>query len=1333
MVKQSKIGSAPVSFAQERLWFLDQINPGDVSANISRGIRIKGALNRDLLQRSLQALIRRHESLRTTFAINQLHAVKDSKPVQLVATNSWVGIQFIDLSLEPEVEIKARDLARSPAETPFDLTLGPLLRATLLRLNEREHVLLLSLHRIVCDDRSLEILTDELWAAYGALVKEEPWAIAPLQFQYEDYALRQRQLIEEETFQPSLDFWRAKVQGAPSVIELPTDRPRPPVQTWHGQTVLLELDNNLLEKLRSIAASQNATLATVLLAALRIVLARYSRQQDLVIGTVVANRDSSETKEVIGPLSNLLSLRSSVSGDLTFLELLRREQNISVEAHENRFVPFEKLLDELTLERSLGHTPVFQVTFSLKEVATDGAEVAGLQLEPFEFDEDIVGYDLMVDAYESPNNLVCRFRYSTDLFDRTTIERLTRHFKNLLVGIVANPTEKVSALPLLTESEQRQVLFEWNNTERTFDQPRNVIELFERQAASTPSAVAVSFENQHLTYAELNARANQLARQLRTLGVRPETVVGICLERSLEMIIGLLGILKAGGAYMPLDPDLPKERLAFMLEDARVPAVITVAALSRELPAHQAKVIALDVDQEDISAQSAQNPNTEVNDDNLAYVIYTSGSTGRPKGTMNTHRGLCNRLQWMQAEYNLTEADRVLQKTPYSFDVSVWEFFWPLITGARLVVARPGGHQDPGYLVDIIQKEQITTLHFVPSMMQAFVEEKSVEQCESVRQVISSGEALSYELQERFFARLKCKLHNLYGPTEASIDVTAWQCEPGASSRTVPIGQPIANTQIYILDESLQPVPIGVPGELHIGGKGLGRGYLNRPDLTADKFIPDPYSEGQRLYKTGDLARYRADGNIEYIGRLDDQVKIRGFRIELGEIETVLREHSSVRDVVVVAREGKLVAYVVATEEHSSDRAKLWSELRNLIKSKLPEYMLPAIFVELDALPLTSSGKVDRRKLPTPDQARPDLQQAYVAPRDRVEEQLATLWAHLLKLKSVGVHDNFFELGGHSLLAARLFAQIENRFGKHIPLATLFQSPTIEQLATVLRDSRERSWSSLVAIQPEGSKQRLFCIHAAGANVLIYRPLSRHLGNEQPVYALQAQGLDGSQPLKTVEEMAAHYIEEMRLFQREGPYHLLGASFGGLVIYEMAYQLSRQNQKVGLVGMLNTNCPVYTLAKRIASHVVHLREHGPRYYGSAVIKGLTRRINRYVPVPTSGPSGNGMARELEIRQVLEADRDRDEALVRTVTAILRAEEIYDPAGRVYPGKVTLFRAIDTKHDFHDNRLGWRNLAQGGVEVYDVPGTHTSMREEPNVSVLVEKLKPCLEKAQLTDD
>ncbi|HKY29531.1 MAG TPA: condensation domain-containing protein, partial [Pyrinomonadaceae bacterium] len=796
MVKQSKIGSAPVSFVQERLWFLDQINPGDVSANISRAIRIRGALNRDLLQQSLQALIRRHESLRTTFAINQLHAVKDSKPVQLVATNSWVGIQFIDLSLEPEVEIKARDLAKSSAQTPFDLTLGPLLRATLLRLNEREHVLLLSLHRIVCDDRSLEILTDELWAAYGAFVKEEPWAIATLQFQYEEYALWQRQLTEEETFQPSLGFWRAKVQGAPSVIELPTDRPRPPVQTWHGQSVLLELDNNLLEKLRSIASSQNATLATVLLAALRIVLARYSRQQDLIIGTVVANRDSSETKEVIGPLSNLLSLRSSVSGDLTFLELLRREQKIAVEAHANRFVPFEKLLDELTLERSLGHTPVFQVTFNLKEVPTDRTEVGGLQLERYEFDEDIVGYDLMVDAYEDPNRLVCRFRYSTDLFDRTTIERLTRHFENLLEGVVTNPTKKVSALLLLTESEQRQILVEWNNTERKFDQPRNVIELFERQAASTPSAVAVTFENQHLTYAELNARANQLARHLRSLGVRSETVVGICLERSLEMIIGLLGILKVGGAYLPLDPDLPKERLSFMIEDAGVRAVVTESRLSKELPLHQAKIVAVDEDQEDISLQSTENLDSAVIDESLAYVIYTSGSTGKPKGVQVPHSALANFLNSMREQPGISAPDALLSVTTLSFDIAGLEIYLPLTVGARLVVASRNETNDGEALARLISQCGATLMQGTPATWRLLIE--SGWKGEAKLRILCGGEALPKDLANQLLER-GAELWNLYGPTETTIWSTLKQISAPVDEIT--IGKPIANTQIYILDQ----------------------------------------------------------------------------------------------------------------------------------------------------------------------------------------------------------------------------------------------------------------------------------------------------------------------------------------------------------------------------------------------------------------------------------------------------------------------------------------------------------------------------------------------------
>ncbi|HAF13803.1 MAG TPA: non-ribosomal peptide synthetase [Blastocatellia bacterium] len=1332
ILRREESGPAPLSFAQERFWFLDQINPGDASSNISRGVRIKGDLKQDLLQRSLQAIVNRHESLRTTFATNQLYAVRDSKPVQLLAANRTLAIPVIDLSHEfvNQREAKARDLAQGAAQRPFDLTLGPLLQATLLRLADREHVLLLSLHRIVCDDSSLQILIEELWAAYSAFANGAAWPILPLQIQYADYAAWQRKLIEEESIKPALDFWRANLQGAPAVIELPTDRPKPPVRTWHGQSVLVDLEKELVEQLRAIGASEDAALAMVLLAALKVVLARHSRQHDLVVGFTIPNRDPAEIKHLVGPLSSLLSLRTSLSGDPTFRELLSRVQSITLEAHAHRSVPFEKLLEELQLERSLSHAPVFQVAFNLDEAHNGSSEAAGVKLEEFEFDDGITRFDLMVDIFESPSQLDCRFRYSTDLFDHATIERLGGHFKSVLEGIVSNPNQRVSALPLLTQPERKQVLVDWNNTETDFAQAQCISQLFERQASLGPSAIAVTFQDQQLTYAELNARANQLARHLRSLGVGPETLVGICIERSLEMVIGLLGILKAGGAYVPLDPAFPNERLAFMMEDAGVSVLLTLAGLSKELPRHQAKIVALDADLAVISRESSENLAAGATSENLAYVIYTSGSTGRPKGTMNTHLGLCNRLLWMQGEYQLTGADRVLQKTPYSFDVSVWEFFWPLITGARLIVARPGGHQDASYLVDIIHEHQITTLHFVPSMLQAFVEEKNVEQCQSVRQVISSGEALTFELQERFFARLKAKLHNLYGPTEASIDVTAWECQRGGGARTVPIGRPIANTQIYVLDEGLKPVPIGVAGELHIGGTGVGRGYLNRPDLTAEKFVPDPFAEGLRLYKTGDLARYLPDGNIEYLGRVDHQVKIRGFRIELGEIEAVLREHSFVRDVAVVARQGKLVAYVVGSAEQLGDGAKLWSELRGFIKAKLPEYMSPAIFVELDALPLTPSGKVDRRALPIPDESRPDLQQAYVGPRDRLEEQLVTLWTNVLQLKSIGVRDNFFELGGHSLLAARLFAQIENRFGKHLPLATLFQSPTIEQLANALRDSgTSKAWSSLVAIQPEGSRPPLFCVHAAGANVLIYRPLSRHLGNDQPVYALQAQGLDGqARPLTRVEDMAALYIKEMRAFQPEGPYFLLGASFGGLAIYEMAQQLLAQDQEVALLAMLNTSCPVYTLAKRMRCHVGHLMQHGPRFYAMEVGKAVKRRLTKQV-AEENNASGNSSAPDPEIQKLLEKDSGADESLVRTVVAILAAEGQYVPARQVYPGKITLFWAHDAGRDFEDNRLAWRRIAAGGFDLHVVPGTHTSMREEPNVAVLVEKLKPCLEAAQ----
>jgi amino acid adenylation domain-containing protein len=722
---------------------------------------------------------------------------------------------------------------------------------------------------------------------------------------------------------------------------------------------------------------------------------------------------------------------------------------VAIEAYVHQDLPFEKLV-ELQSSRDLSYNPLFQAMFVLQNTASE------LTWKTLEVDSGTAKFDLLLSMMDSKSGLTGTLEYNTDLFNADTIARMLGHFQTLLESIAANPDWKISELPLLTPTECQTLLLEWNNTQVNYSTDVCIHQMFEQQVEKTPEAIALIFENQQLTYRELNSRANKIAHYLQQLGVQPEVLVGICIERSIEMVVGLLAIVKAGGAYLPLDPAYPKERLAFMLADAQVPLLLTQQHLAQELPLHQAQVVCLDADGQVIANESSENPVSGVKPENLAYVIYTSGSTGKPKGVMNTHLGLCNRLLWMQDTYQLTVADSVLQKTPFSFDVSIWEFFWPLFTGASLVLAKPAGHQDSAYLVQLIGKQQITTVHFVPSMLQAFLEESELERCQSLKHVICSGEALPFELQERFFQRLDADLQNLYGPTEAAIDVTFWHCQPGSERQLVPIGRPIANTQIYLLDRHLQPVPIGVPGELHIGGVGLARGYLNQPDLTNEKFIPNPFEAGKHLYKTGDLARYRPDGNIEFLGRIDHQVKIRGFRIELGEIEAVLGQHPQVRETVVAARESLLsdrclVAYVVP----DSDTAPLAHELRDYLKERLPEYMVPSAFVVLDALPLTPNGKVDRRALPVPDTFRPELAATYQAPQSDVEKTITQIWQAVLNLDKVGIHDNFFDLGGHSLLMLQVNNKLRTVLHRDVSVVALFQHPTIYSLAQYLSQQQQ--------------------------------------------------------------------------------------------------------------------------------------------------------------------------------------------------------------------------------------------------------------------------------------
>ncbi|MBD2360531.1 amino acid adenylation domain-containing protein [Anabaena minutissima FACHB-250] len=1046
----------PLSFSQQRLWFLTQLQPDSPFYNIFAAIRLQGQLNLAALEQSFNEILRRHEALRTNFQS------LEGQPLVVISPEKTLQLPVIDLSelSTTQRETNVRDIIQIEAQNSFDLEKDTLLRVKLLYLGKQEYVVLFTMHHIVSDGWSIEILIRELGELYQAFSKGQISPLTDLPIQYTDFAAWQRQWLTTEVLESHLKYWQDKLADAPTLLELPTDHLRPATQSFKGASHSFQLSSELSLGLKRLSRQQGSTLFMTLLAAFKTLLYRYTNSTDIIVGSPIANRHHKQIEGLIGLFVNNLVLRSDLSGNPSFIELLAQVKEVALSAYAHQDLPFEQLVEKLQPERNLSHTPLFQVMFVLQNAQTSQLELADLIVSHLETSNNTAKFDLTLDMKETLTGLVGEIQYNSDLFEPETIGRMAEHLQILLNGIVANPQAKLLELPLLNADELHQQLVEWNNTKVDYPLEKFLHQWFEAQVERTPDAVAVVFEDEQLTYQELNARANQLAHYLQTLGVEPEVLVGICVERSLEMVIGLLSILKAGGAYVPLDPNYPGERLAFMLEDSQTPILLSQQHLIENIPPHKAQVICLDSDWNKIAEQNSENLTCNLNSHNLAYVIYTSGSTGQPKGAMNTHQGICNRLLWMQDTYKLTAADRVLQKTPFSFDVSVWEFFWPLMTGASLVVAQPGGHQDRAYLVKLIQQQQITTVHFVPSMLQVLLNEVGLENCQHLKRVICSGEALPFELQEKFFAHVpKVELYNLYGPTEAAIDVTFWQCQQHTPEKLVPIGRPIANTQIYVLDQQLQPVPIGVPGELHIGGVGLARGYLNRSQLTNEKFIPHPFSNqpGARLYKTGDLARYRSNGNIEYLGRIDDQVKVRGFRIELGEIAAVIQQVPEIQQAVVIVREDtpsdrRLIAYVVSRPNSTHPTSQ---HLRNFLQQKLPQYMIPSAYVFLDTLPLTPNGKLDRRALPAPEIAvEPDTQDAL--PRTPVEEKLAKIWAEVLGLPQVGIYHNFFELGGHSLLATQVISKTRQAFQVELAIHRLFELPTIAAFAEEITRALEQ-------------------------------------------------------------------------------------------------------------------------------------------------------------------------------------------------------------------------------------------------------------------------------------
>jgi amino acid adenylation domain-containing protein len=1047
----------PLSFAQERLWFLDQWEPGSPVYNIYYAYRLLGRLNMTALEESLNEIVRRHEVLRTTFV------AQEGRPYQVIAPRLRVALPVVELGGLPEAEREAEvdRLAREEAGRPFDLAGGPLIRTTLLRLGEREHVLLLAVHHIVFDGWSVGIFWRELGALYEAYSRGEPLPLAELAIQYADYALWQREWLQGEVLEEQLGYWREQLAGVPPSLDLPTDRARPAVQSYRGAEQRLELGGALCAGLKALSRGEGVTLFMTLLAAYQVLLHRCTGQDDVVVGSGIANRNRVEIEGLIGFFVNTLVLRSVLSGNPTFRELLARVRDVCLGAYDHQDIPFERLVAELQPERDPSRAPLFQAAFQVQNYPLAAWELGEVRVQPLEVEGGTAKFDVSLSMEEMGDRLLARLRYNCDLFDAGTMERMLGHYRTLLEGIVADADERVRKLPLLTEAERRQMVVEWNDTGKRERSERCVHEIFEEQAKRTPDAVAVVCEDQQLTYRQLNERANRLANHLAELGVRQETPVAICVQRSLALAVGLLGILKAGGAYVPLELDHPAERLAYMLADADASLLLTEARLAETLPAFNGHIVCLDVDCEAVAHESRETPVSRAGPQNLACVLYTSGSTGVPKGVMIGHGAISNFVSWVETIVALSHTDSVLWNARAGFDGTITELFAPLAAGARVIVRPEQVHPGSEEVVQLIARHKVTVLNVVPSVLQILLADERFTTCSDVRVVFCGGDTLRPEVVERFFAQMRAELYNLYGPTEATVDATFWRCGPGSRKRSVPIGRPLQNVQAYVLDRNLQPVPIGVQGELCLGGAGLARGYCGHPEFTAERFIPHPFHDdpGARLYKTGDLASYLPDGSIQFLGRIDRQVKIRGNRVELGEIEAVLRRHSGVRDVVVVARDdeatepssavrsGKsLVAYVVP----AGGAEPSVSELLDFVREKVPAYMQPAAFVMLGRLPLSANGKVDLSALPPPSGGRPELAEELVPARTLVEETISLAWADLLEVEQVGVHDNFFDLGGHSLLATQVISRLHRAFGVQLPLRVVFESPTVAGLADAI-------------------------------------------------------------------------------------------------------------------------------------------------------------------------------------------------------------------------------------------------------------------------------------------
>lgn len=1341
----------PLSYGQKALYFLHLSDPGSPAYHVAFTARFRSPVDADALGRALQKLVDRHEQLRATFVM------RDGEPVQEIPRRCAVAFTPVDARFwsEEQVDRAVREAYRQP----FDLEQGPVFRSHLFSLADDDHVFLITIHHIVYDAWSLWISQGEISRLYRAAVEGTAAALPSIARSYFDFVRYQADSMNGPEGARLWDYWRNQLQGDLAPIKLPTDRPRPPIQTSAGATLGFRLDPELSQRLKELARQQGVTSFMLMLAAFQVLLHRYSGQADILVGSPSSGRSRDEFAKTVGYFVNTLVLRAELSGNPSFQAFLQQVRKTVLDALDHQDYPFPLLIERLQPVRDPSYAPIVQVSFVYQQpMVKDGRadlfsalepgkclQWGGLATEHYPLAQQEGQFDLELEIIESGPVFHGAFKYNKDLFEASTVERMQRHFEILLEGIAARPDERIGHLPLLTEAEARPLLH-WNDEEA----PRRecddtLLSLFEAQAAARPNEMAVTDGTHALTYRELNSRANQLAHYLRSLGVGPEVLVGLYLERSTDLIVSILGILKAGGAYLPLDPAYPKERLAFMLGDSRAPVLVTQRNRVSALPEVPVKLVYIDGDRERIEQESGENPQNGPGPDNLAYVIYTSGSTGKPKGAQITHANVTRLFSETQAWYRFDERDVWTMFHSFAFDFSVWEIWGALIHGGRLVVVPFEVSRDPAAFYRLLADEKVTVLNQTPSAFSQLIRvEDDLESCLPLRLrwVIFGGEKLDPKNLKSWFARhgdRTPQLVNMYGITETTVHVTY---RPLSSSdlgkEASMIGCPIPDLRLFILDQYRQPVPAGVAGELYVAGPGLARGYLNRPELTSERFIQNPFSRspGDRLYKTGDLARRLPDGDIEYLGRIDSQVKIRGFRIELGEIESVLLQHDNVAETVVLVREDspgdkRLLAYVVPRKVSATAA----DDLRTYLKGLLPDYAVPAAIVFLEAMPLNHNGKVDRGALPLPENWRSGQERQLAIPRDRYEQRLVQLWEDVLKLSPVGIQDNFFELGGHSLLAMGLMAQVEREFKVKLPLSTLFQAPTVEQFAVHLRKQESApSWSPLVPIQGKGSLPRFFCVAGGIGTVLYYYPLAHRLGSEQPFFGLQSRGINGDcEPYAAVEEMARHYVEAIRSVQPEGPYWLGGHCFGGIVAFEIAQQLAHAGESIALLAVLDIPAP----APKETSSVYDGDDATWTLRLGQVLEQASGKDFGLARDDLAGLDPDQQAQYLKekLTQGGMLPVGADAAHVRGLVKVFKANSSarYLPNEPVQRVPIALFRASEYHSDFDfpsadedagggsDSSLGWSRYSKGPVEVSQVPGNHLTMMWEPHVQGLAKCL------------